>query len=310
VDRVLPVVRTLRQTSALLWCGLLVVVYIVLLLSLPISEHSLGLYLVNLDHVQYRLLIFTLIVPFWLIWFAAFYAYNKLQEYTKLLGDEKEAPAFRNISRGVQIMAWGLAVPAILSVILRGFVVRYQSFDVPATIISNYLMLAVPLVAFTFIGTGARALSNIVKKRPGYIGMRLFALAFIVLGVSYCYLTLYDRNPNGNPYHLSTFGMISTVIIPYLYAWFLGFVGCYELVVYTKNIKGLLYKRALSFVTAGVGIVVVSSIFIQYLTVVYASEVITLSYALLVLYPFLAIEALGYTLIAFGSRRLKKIEEI
>jgi hypothetical protein len=298
-----------KKNSAFFWYAILAILYLVLSLVLPVNQHTLSQ--LHLSMYQYRVLVFVILIPYILIWFTAFFAYVKIRDYTTTLGKEREAPAFAHITKGVQVMAWGLAVPAIISTILKAIAVQHASFSQAATIISSYLTLIVPLIAFTFISDGSRILSNLVKVRPGKNGMRIFALLFIIFGVYYTVLTLTARYVHGNPYHLSHTLTMFTIIIPYLYAWFMGFMGCYEIILYAKKIKGLLYKRALNRLAAGIGVVIGSSIFIQFINVVYAyKDNSSLGSLIVLIYMLLISEAIGYVLIVIGAKSLKRIEEI
>jgi hypothetical protein len=298
-----------KKNSAFFWYAVLAVSYLVLSLLLPVSKNSLNQLHLSLD--QYHVLIFVVLLPYCLIWLAAFYSYAMMKSYTSLLGNDKEAPAFAHITKGIQVMAWGLAIPAIISVILRAITVKHPGLEEAGTIINNYLTLLVPLIAFTFVSNGSRILTDITRVRPSRNGMRWFALIFILIGVYYTLLTLTARKYHGNPYHLSRALTMLTIIIPYLYAWFLGFMGCYEIMLYAKKIKGLLYKRALSRLAGGIAAVIGSSIFIQFIAVAYAYKTTNSLGSLIVLiYILLLIEAIGFVLIANGAKNLKRIEEI
>ncbi len=298
-----------QRLSPFFWYGLLALTYIVLSLTVTVNPKTLDT--LNLELAQYRLLLFAVIIPYVLIWFAAFYAYLKMNQYTALLGDARERPAFKEISRGIQVMAWGLALPAIIGVILRAIGVKNPGFESTAIIISNYLTLLVPLIAYTLIGNGSHKLAVLSKANITRNGFRLFILTFIVLSVYYTFLSLYSRKFNDNPYHLSRNLMILTIIIPYLYAWFIGFLSCYELLSFARKIKGLLYKRALNLLTSGIAIMIVSSIFIQFINIIFANDSSTsLGSILILVYVLLITEAIGFILIANGAKSLKRIEEI
>lgn len=299
----------IKKNSTFFWYAVLAITYLFLSLVLPINTHNLRQ--LHLSLHEYRILIFVILLPYCLIWFAAFYASVVMKEYTSLLENEREAPAFAQISKGVQAMAWGLAVPAIISVILKSIGAKHQAFDETATIISNYLTLLVPLVAFMFISNGSRILTEITRVRPSHNGMRIFALVFITFGVYYAVLTLTARKFHGNPYHLSLGLTMFTMIVPYLFAWFMGLMGCYEIMLFSAKIKGLLYKRALNRLAGGIAAVVGSSIFIQFINVVYAyKNNSSLGSLIILIYLLLAVEAIGYILIASGAKNLKRIEEI
>lgn len=298
-----------KYKSAFFWYIVLALTYLILSLTLPVNSHTLSQLHINLN--QYRALVFVVILPYIVIWGTAFYSYTQMSAYTKLLGDAKERPAFYDITRGITVLAWGLAIPAIISTILKAVVAKHQNLEESVTIINNYITLLVPLIAFTLIGNGTRRLSDLVHTRPGKNGMRLFALLFIALGVYYAFLTLSARKYHGNPYHLSREVTMLTIIIPYLYAWFLGFMNCYEIALFAKKIKGLLYKRALNMLGAGIATVIGSTIFLQFITIAFAyKSTNSLGSILVLVYLLLVIEAVGYYLIASGAKKLKRIEEI
>ena len=298
-----------KYKSAFFWYVLLALTYLILSLTLPVNSHTLSQ--LHLSVNQYRALVFVVILPYIIIWGAAFYSYTLMSAYTRLLGDAKEKPAFYDISRGITVLAWGLAIPAIISTILKGIVAKHLNLEESVTIINNYITLLVPLIAFTLIGNGTRRLSDLVHARPGKNGMRLFAVLFIALGVYYTFLTLTARKFHGNPYHLSREITMLTIIIPYLYAWFMGFMNCYEIMLFAKKVKGLLYKRALNMLGAGIAIVIGSIIFLQFITIAFAYKTAnSLSSILVLVYLLLVTEAIGYYLIAAGAKKLKRIEEI
>lgn len=298
-----------KYKSAFFWYTLLAVTYLILSLTLPVSNQTLTQLHINMS--QYRALVFVVILPYILIWGAAFYSSNKMAQYSKLLGDAKEKPAFYDISRGIAVLAWGLAVPAIINTILKAVIVKHPGSQDTVTIINNYIALLVPLIAFTLIGNGSRRLSDFINARPSKNGMRLFALLFIALGVYYSFLTLSARKYHGNPYHLSREVTMFTIIVPYLYAWFMGFMNCYEIALYAKKIKGLLYKQALNLLGMGIAIVIGSTIFLQFITIAFAYKTTnSLGSILVVVYLLLITEAVGYFMIASGAKKLKRIEEI
>lgn len=299
----------IRKVPAFTWYGILVAAYIILSLSVPIDSHAL--HMLHLSSVEYRVFIFAVIVPYTLIWLAAFYAYNNMQSYAKRIHTSPEGLAFKQLANGILVMAWGLAIPAILSVILNAIAAQHYGFKGTATIINNYATLLVPLIAFSYISSGTRRLSDSLHSRPSLVGVRLFVIAFVTMGVFYCYLTLRARFLHGDPYHLPTVLTLLTIVIPYLFAWFMGLLATLELTMYATKIHGLLYKRSLNMLASGIAMVIVSSIFIQYITVIFAYKGnFTLGILLVLIYILLIGEAIGFVLISTGSKRLKRIEEI
>ncbi|HET8709078.1 MAG TPA: hypothetical protein VFL85_02230, partial [Candidatus Saccharimonadales bacterium] len=258
----------LRRVPDYTWYGILVAIYLVLSMATPVNPHTLER--LHLDAAQYHAFMFAVILPYVLIWFAAFFAYVTLGAYANSIKKSKEGPAFIQIAQGVRVMAWGLAIPAIISAIVKAIATVHPDFEDSATIISNYVTLLVPLIAFAYISAGTRKLSDLVKTRPTLIGIRMFSFAFIVMGVYYVYLTLRARFVHGDPYHLSLVGTLMTIIVPYLFAWFMGLLATLELMMYATKITGVLYKQSLNLLAYGISLVIGSSIFIQYVTVIFA----------------------------------------
>jgi hypothetical protein len=141
-------------------------------------------------------------------------------------------------------------------------------------------------------------------------------LVFVVGGVLYCYLTFRRFDPSSlgstnNPYALPIWLMLLTVIIPYLYAWFVGLLAAYEITTYTKQVRGVLYKQALHLLVIGLLAVIIGSITLQYVSsVAPAAGHLTLNYRLLLITLFRVVDGIGFVLIAIGALRLRKIEEV
>ena len=299
----------IRRSSALTWYGILLAIAAILLLLLP--ANTTALHLLHISAQQYKVAAFTLILPYAIIWFSAFYAYAKLQQYAKRLETTRENEAFRQIATGVQVLAWGLPIPFILSLIFSMITDYHPSFKPAQTITDNYIALLVPLVGFTIIGNGTRLLTEIVKVRPSLWGVRIFALIFITLGVLFSHFVVHNHNRGGNPYYLPVYVLIITFIIPYLFIWFNGLLSAYELQLYAQKIKGVFYTQILRKLAGGFAIVIGGSILLQYVAGVYASKSSAdFNTVLFIVYSLLVIQAAGYALIALGAKQLMRIEEV
>jgi hypothetical protein len=306
---VIDVLESVKRFSPYFWYGVLALFYLIVSLVMPVSGKTL--HSLHISATTYHVVVVFIIVPYLLIWLSAFYAYLNMDQYVKHLAESPEAKAFKSIATGIRVMAWGLAIPAILSMLLKGIAGVHPGFSPTATVVSNYVTLLVPLIAFTFIGNGTRRLTDWIKTRPSRDGYRIFIALFLIFAVFYAYLALHVRYRNDNPFHLASGVLMLTIVAPYLYAWFQGFINCYELTLYAKKVKGLLYKQALNLLAWGIGAVIASSIFIQFLAILFASgDNISFGSVLVVVYLFLLIEAIGFGMIAVGSKRLKRIEEI
>lgn len=299
----------IRRTPALTWYAIIVAVTIVLALILPVDTMTLHKF--HITVLEYREAIITIIIPYIIIWFAAFYAYDRADAYAQELEGTGEWKAFRNIAYGLGALAWGLAISTIISVVLGGIAGQHSGIRVVHTIIGNYLNLLFPLVGFTLIGNGTHNLLLQVKARLSLWATRLWVSMLAIVGVFYTYFLLHNHFTNDNPYHLPVILLLLTLAAPYLYVWYTGIVAAYELKKYSGRIKGVLYQRALNTLGVGLTIVIASSIFIQYITGALGSgKGVSFSYTLLIVYTLILLEAAGYVMVAMGARRLKRIEEV
>jgi hypothetical protein len=259
---------------------------------------------------MYRVAILTLILPYGVIWFSAFYAFDKLEQYARKIRTAAEGEAFRRIAKGVGIMAWGLALTTLASLILNSLAAWFPSFRTAHTIINNYIMLSLPIISFLVINAGTYRLVDLTKAKPSRLGPQVMVFIYTFVAVFFVYFVIHNHVRH-DPYRLPLLPLIITLIIPYIYAWFVGLLSAYELWLYARRSTGLLYRQALARLSADLTLVIAAAIAVQYLTNTYASKTnISLSSTLLIMYALLAAQASGYVLIALGAKRLKMIEEV
>lgn len=134
------------------------------------------------------------------------------------------------------------------------------------TALKQYIVLASVYFSLVFfLPVNKTAQHNFHLTSVGY-----HVLLFIIIGVTYCYITfrflnLQSVGSDNNPYYLPAWLMILTVIIPFLYTWLIGLLAAYEIYLYSKNVEGILYQRAMRLLSGGVTSVIASSIVVQYL---------------------------------------------
>lgn len=310
---------TARQTAHIIarplsiWLTL-VFFYVFLIFLLPANRPAMEAH--NLTPQGYRIIYLTLSLPSLLTWLAAFWAYFKLSVYSLTVKDTPEGIYFSRLATGAGWLAWSLPLATISGLILGGIANKWTGFNAAAVIISNYINLFMPLVALSIIGSASRGLISQAKLKLSDFSSRSIMLLFVLAGVSYSFLTfrwfdLTDIHSTDNPYYLPLWLTLLSVIIPYLYAWFIGLLAAYEISVYSRRSKGLLYKKALRYLAVGLVIVILSSISLQYLTTA-APRFGNLNFdtGLLALWILRIIRGGGFVLIILGALRLKKIEEV
>lgn len=291
-----------------------IVVYLVLTLELPTNHTAMRSY--GLTPLRYHLLFLLVALPFVGIWFAAFYGYVRLRKYAVAIGGAQESRDFQLLATGSGWLAYGLPIAALSSITLNSIANQVAHFHPLAVIINNYISLVLPLVAFTILGTSARRLASRSQAQLSLGAGRCLVLIFALLGVFYCYFTF--RHLSGlsltaidNPYFLPVWLVVVSIVIPYLYAWSIGLLAAYEIVLFAKKSQGVLYTQALRYLGFGIATVIVSSVALQYLSsIIPRSGSSHLGYYLLCIFTIELLSAGGYGLIAQGALRLRRIEEV
>lgn len=293
---------------------LLTGLYFLLTFILPANKIAMSQY--HLSAVQYHVLLFVVVLPAFGIWFAAFYGYTKLRAYARAIHKTAEGDDYQQLATGCGWLAYSLPISALTSIILASIANAQSEFHPTAIILTNYESLLLPLIAFSLLSSSARNLTAKAKLRLTIGRARSIIVVFVLGGVLYCYFTfrqfdLSSISSANNAYYLPVWLALITVIVPYLYSWFIGLLAAYEITLFAQQSKGVLYRQALGYVGFGITAVIVSSIALQYVTsVVPRTGSLSLNTVLAAVYAADTVSAVGYVLIAVGATRLKRIEEV
>jgi len=300
-----------RPLPAVIWLGAL---YIILIFALPANKATMQMY--NFTSLNYHILLFVIsLVPI-ATWCTAFLSYSSLQQYARTIAKTSDGPSFQQLAQGSKWLAWSLPIAALASLVFNAISNSWPTTHNAIVVFINYLTLIIPLVGFLMIGNAARGLITRAKIELSLASTRMIILIFLATGVVYCLLTFqrfdsHSLNSTHNPYALPVGIAVLTVIIPYLYAWFVGGLAAYEINLYSKHVWGVLYRQALRLVAAGLGLVMASAIVIQFINGVKPdSTFLTLNYYLLFRLSCRVLSAVGFLLMLLGARRLKRIEEV
>jgi hypothetical protein len=299
-----------KPTQTFVSFSILSLVYVLLSIGLPPVAATLKAY--HLSATGYRVLVLLIALPVVAMWFAAFYGYAQLEQYAQTIKKTPDGKAFASIGRGLRWLAWGLPITSLAGNVLGGVAHEYPHFGSMAIIVTHYTSLIISVIAFTIINTGTRGLTDATGKQPSLAATRGLMVSFIFLAITYCYVTIRTvQTQAANPYQLPMWLILLTIVIPYLYAWLMGLLASYEISLYRRHIRGVFYKRALNLVAGGMGLTILSSIVLQYLTSSspYLRR-INLNWVLLIVFAVLMLYAAGFLLIAVGATKLKKIEEV
>lgn len=290
--------------------------YILLTLLLPASASTLRHY--HLTVSQAHAISLGVVVPYAIIWFMAFFGYDRLRKYSSGISKQPDGQPMQTVTRGLQLLAFSLPVASIISS-LSSYVGSRSGRLMPAsTIVSNYVNLAIVFVAFYFLWRGTQRLTQTLGTKPDKPNERLLLLFFIASSVLFVYLSLTNpvrQFPSATvdhaAYYMTDWLLILTILIPYIVIWFWGIFSAYNVYLYRKYVSGVLYQRALGELAVGIGVTIIGIMAIRFLvslTTMFSN--LRLQALLTAIYLLLIVIALGFGLIAFGAKKLQKIEEV
>lgn len=295
---------------------IVVIAYLLLVLILPGNKDFMQVH--RLSTAEYHTLQFLVGLPLIGAWFVAFYGYAKLEEYARSISASPEAVGFKLLARGSAWIAWSLPVYAILSLVRRSLSDAHPGWSNFLTITANYAELLFPVIGFTLIGMASRYFLERSKNTLSAANIRGISLFFLIGGALYCYFIFRQLTGTGlgdtdNPFHLPVWLTVLTIIVPYLYAWFVGILAVYELAIYCRGVRGVLYRQALQLLVIGLFATILGSVALQYArstTQLSINSHLLLGTFFVFSVIFQIISGIGFALMALGAIRLKKIEEV
>ncbi len=293
--------------------GILSCCYLALTMTSPLEQASRTF---QTSSFQLRLMQLSIVLPVIIIWFVALWGSLRFKDYAKSIISSKDGSALNVVANGLLILVFGLAVSSTLQSVqphLRGSP-RFNE----GVIMHNYLDLFIVLVAFGTIYKGAWKLVSLVKFkniRGAQIGV---ILAIVVIGILFAWLLAINPHRQTSPdisrivpYYLPDWLLITTLLLPYLVAWFLGFMAAICVHLYQKHSAGIIYRRAAQRLSVGLLGIVGSSVLIQALGAIGPSlSQLKLAGILGLLYLLLIAYGVGHVLVATGAKQLAKLEKV
>lgn len=306
------------RNKKVLWLFIsLGLIYVALLVLIPPQSAALTRYKISADEI--RLIRLGVALPLICVWFLAFYGWSKFQNYAEHIAKSKDGKAFSRFTRGLLILALWLPVTTIANNIATAIYTDKPDLTPAMVIANNYFNLLMLLVAFFYMHQGAQKLAKIsLSVRSWPFAKSLLGVVFIITGSLFVYLTLANPARQFPPdnlqraaYYLPDWLLVPTIIIPYLVIFYLGFQVVQNMHTYSSTVKGVLYKSALRYLANGIGAVVLTLLTLRYLTsFTTLLNDAALKAILLIVYLLILVIAAGFILIAFGAKKLHRIEEV
>lgn len=271
----------------------------------------------NISAAQAVLLGLTIAIPYVVIWFFALLGYVRLRFYTESIRHSEDGEAFTMISRGVAWLALWLPVSAVAGGLVSRHYTAHPEAAPLMVMLNNYLNLALLFPAFLLTYLGATKLLGVVKRLHAALPPWLF-LVFIAFAALYTFLVLHDparQVPTDGvtvaAYYLPDWLIVTSFVIPRLIMWFLGIQAVYYVYLYSRKIKGSIYRQALSHLAQGIGGVVLATIVLRGVQSLSSPlSQANLAVLLIIIYLLLIVLSVGYVLIAKGARNLQRLEDL
>jgi len=257
-----------------------------------------------------------ILLPVVIIWMAAVYGAEKFHSYTKLIRKSKDGRALHIMSAGLLILVGSILFSGLIGIV-RPWALK-DGWLSAYTIFTNYISVLLPLVAYYVMHAGSIELLKSIKvrtSRVSWVGiiviLGIIGAGYIAALINYDYRTYTPDPSKYSSFYISAPLIITTIALPYLIGWGLAIKSMLNLNQYRQQVKGVIYKKSLFRLEAGILIVTAFYIVVQLLvafSTYFASA--ELGSILLFLYVLILIYALGFMVIASGTSKLTAIEKI
>lgn len=301
----------MKQKAYIVLFAILILTYLGLNLLIAPTKEVLQHYDLTLLHA--RVLTASFVIPIAIIYTIGAYGAIKMKQYSLLIKSSKEGKYFNRFSNGLLILVLAQAITSVSNSLVSIVALHKLAWLPTVTVLNNYMVLLLTGFSLAVIALAAKNLISLLPKKSSGWEQHIIMLIFVALSAAYSYLivaqpihtTLARRT-----YFMPNWLVLITIAIPYLYVWYMGFWGAYQLFNFQKRVKGLIYKNSLVYVAGGLALVISSSIVIRILATISAQiNRLKLTPILFIIYGFLLLIGVGFILITLGTRKLRRIEE-
>lgn len=296
--------------------GLLVATYLILSILIKPQQSVLDQY--HITQAKALTITLTIALLFSLIWLTAVYGFVELLLYNRLIRNTKDGEGLRKLTLGLGFIAFRQPVNSILTTLNNYLSLHNPGWTSRGVIIINYFGVLVALAGFTLISLGTDELVEVTRKKSRPVVKMTFRVFSLLLVTAYTYLALGKGDyqtpltPGGKAnFYLPSWLIVSTIIVPYAYAWYAAFVATYNLRFYSTHVKGVLYKQSLHWLAVGITIIIINTILLQFISA-QGSQLNKLHLVPLLglVYVLLISIGLGFAVVAAGAKKMKRIEEV
>jgi hypothetical protein len=293
----------------------LIVIYLALSVVYPTDPATIARR--GLSIGEARFIALTVAVPLVIVWLFAFYGSWRLKAYAKSIEQHPDGAAFIKLATGIQLIALYLPIRSVTKILLNFLAYHHPSLTTATNLIITYINVLIPLVAYMLIGQAAHRLCVLGKVHVSLRARYSLTLVFSILAVTFCYTSCSSDSLSPSDwlvvtqYNITPALRLLTIVIPYVFMWFVGLMAVYEIASYQTSVKGVFYRQSLRLLSIGLALEILASIGTQYVTAI-ASTLRSLPTGLVlsIAYTFLLVVAVAFIMIARGVDRIKKLEEV
>jgi hypothetical protein len=289
-----------------------VAVYISSSFLSPIDSEALAKY--NISELQLRLLSASILLPVVAIWACAAYGFVHFKQYALSIKGTVYGKGTNTVANGLGIIAIQLMASGSMSVITSISAVRDAlGGDSGVEIISTNLTIVFTLAAALVLHQGSAQLNASLPRpsKPQFNVKSFYALAIVGLIFLLAILFRYPSSASNESIYeyIPLSAAITGIWLPYLIAWGIFLSTGRNLHHYRHHIKGKVYKQALGLLTAGIYVILGSSVLIQLMGAFGGAFVnLALLPLLIIVYLLVFSIGVGYLLIARSASKLRKVE--
>ena len=296
--------------------GLFAACYVVLSYVYPSDQHTLLKQHLTVPHA--RLISMSIAVLMIAIWAVAYRVSERVWEYGTSIRRNVDGPPFVILGGALRILAIYLPVRMVSKLSLNYLASLHPSWLGITNTIISYINLIFPLVAFVLIGQAAQKLAELAKVKPSLFSLYGNALIFNSLGVLYCYtvFSVHGTAPSTSWFvttqqQIPMFIRVITLVIPYIFMWFVGIRAAHQIYLYQIHAKGIFYRMSLKWLSIGLLGIIMTTIFLQFLTATAANlQNLKFRAILIIAYTIILLLGASFLIMAKGLRKLKLIDQV
>lgn len=263
-----------------------------------------------------KLLSYTVSVPQTIIWVVAFYGFIKIREYSNSIGDTVDGEGFSRISKGLGILSFGLPLDSLIATLFGYYLADNPQNKDELDFLNLFFFTLITFIFSYYTFKGSKVLANLAKEKENLYRNIFSGIAFFGLIIS---LVVIYINPNGltetvnGEERYTSIGLLLATLRGgiQLFGWYMGIMTAVFMSEYGLYVRGIIYKNALKFVVWGLTLIVSSNIVIRILSTFEVDlEGRSLFFIVISINSVLTLLMIGYGFVAYGAKKLKKIEDI